>query len=159
MPTFWVGILLVTAFSVKLSLFPSEGPQGGTVASAFSQPGAMVLPVATLSIITIAQYSRFIRAAAIDNCAARRDKRGEPKRVRADVRADVEHVVPRSNGAGDEVPLVQLEPILDDRQGERIVGLTDRQQQAVGEAADGRRHQGLTGGCDALAWIDGASYH
>jgi peptide/nickel transport system permease protein len=67
MPTFWVGILLILAFSVKLQLFPSEGPQGATVASAFAQPRAMVLPVATLSIITIAQYSRFMRAAAIDN--------------------------------------------------------------------------------------------
>lgn len=67
MPTFWVGLLLILAFSVKLSLLPSEGPQGATVGSVLSQPRALVLPVATLSIITIAQYSRFMRAAAIDN--------------------------------------------------------------------------------------------
>jgi peptide/nickel transport system permease protein len=67
MPTFWVGLLLILAFSVKLPLFPSEGPQGPTIASALAQPRALVLPVATLSIITIAQYSRFMRAAAIDN--------------------------------------------------------------------------------------------
>jgi peptide/nickel transport system permease protein len=67
MPTFWVGLLLILAFSVKVPLFPSEGPQGPTVGSAFADPRAMVLPVATLSIITIAQYSRFMRAAAIDN--------------------------------------------------------------------------------------------
>jgi peptide/nickel transport system permease protein len=67
MPTFWVGILLILGFSVKLPIFPSEGPQGATVVSALADPRALVLPVATLSIITVAQYSRFMRAAAIDN--------------------------------------------------------------------------------------------
>ncbi|HTW98008.1 MAG TPA: ABC transporter permease [Acidimicrobiales bacterium] len=67
MPTFWLGLLLVIAFSIKLHLFPSQGPQGATVGAVASDPRALVLPVATLTIVTVAQFSRFMRSAAIDN--------------------------------------------------------------------------------------------
>jgi peptide/nickel transport system permease protein len=67
MPTFWLGILLVVLFSATLHMFPSEGPQGATVAAAFANPGALVLPVATLTIVTVAQFSRFMRASAVEN--------------------------------------------------------------------------------------------
>lgn len=68
MPTFWLGLLLITVFAVRLHLFPAEGPQGG-LASVFAQPAAMVLPVATLALVTIAQFSRYMRSAALDNLA------------------------------------------------------------------------------------------
>ncbi|HUA27966.1 MAG TPA: ABC transporter permease [Streptosporangiaceae bacterium] len=67
MPTFWLGILLVVWFSADLHLFPSEGPQGATVGAALSNPSALVLPVATLTIVTVAQFSRFMRASAVEN--------------------------------------------------------------------------------------------
>lgn len=67
MPAFWLAILLILAFSIKLHIFPTEAPQGSSIGSALSDPRAMVLPVATLAIVTIAQFSRFMRAAVIDN--------------------------------------------------------------------------------------------
>jgi peptide/nickel transport system permease protein len=67
MPVFWLGTLLILAFSVELHLLPSEGPQGQTVAAVLSQPTAMILPVATLAIVTVALYSRFMRASAIES--------------------------------------------------------------------------------------------
>jgi peptide/nickel transport system permease protein len=67
MPTFWLGILLIVGFSSTLHLFPPEGPQGATVGAALSDPGAMVLPVVTLTIVTVAQFSRFMRASAVEN--------------------------------------------------------------------------------------------
>ena len=67
MPTFWLGILLVVWFSADLHLFPSEGPQGATVGAALTNPSALVLPVATLTIVTVAQFSRFMRASAVEN--------------------------------------------------------------------------------------------
>ncbi len=67
MPTFWLGILLVVWFSADLHLFPSEGPQGATVTAALADPSALVLPVATLTIVTVAQFSRFMRASAVEN--------------------------------------------------------------------------------------------
>lgn len=66
MPTFWLGILLVVGFSATLHLFPPEGPQGPTVAAALGDPAGLVLPVATLTIVTVAQFSRFVRSAATD---------------------------------------------------------------------------------------------
>jgi peptide/nickel transport system permease protein len=67
MPTFWLGILLIVGFSSTLHIFPPEGPQGATVTAALSDPGAMVLPVVTLTIVTVAQFSRFMRASAVEN--------------------------------------------------------------------------------------------
>jgi peptide/nickel transport system permease protein len=67
MPVFWLGILLVLGFSSAIHLFPPEGPQGGTIAAALADPLALVLPVATLSIVTIALFSRYIRSSAIDS--------------------------------------------------------------------------------------------
>ncbi len=67
MPMFWLGMLLIVVFSVQFHLFPAEAPQGASVSNAFSDPQAMVLPVATLTIVTVAQFSRFMRTSAIDN--------------------------------------------------------------------------------------------
>ena len=67
MPTFWLSMLLIIAFSVHFHLFPSEGPQGAGVGAAFGDPKGLVLPVATLTIVTVAQFSRFMRSSAIDN--------------------------------------------------------------------------------------------
>lgn len=67
MPTFWLGMLLVIAFSIKLRWLPSEGPQGANVTAVLHEPRALVLPVLTLTIVTVAQFSRFVRSAAIDN--------------------------------------------------------------------------------------------
>ena len=37
------------------------------MAAALANPGALVLPVATLTIVTVAQFSRFMRASAVEN--------------------------------------------------------------------------------------------
>lgn len=61
MPQFWLGTLLILWFSVSLHVFPSQGPQGG----AFSDPVALVLPVATLTLASVAMFSRFVRSSAM----------------------------------------------------------------------------------------------
>lgn len=67
MPVFWLGFLLILIFAVRLHALPPEGPQGTTIGAVLSQPAGLVLPVATLSIVTIAQFSRFMRSSAIEN--------------------------------------------------------------------------------------------
>jgi peptide/nickel transport system permease protein len=67
MPVFWLGILLILVFAVDLHWLPPEGPQGTTIGAILAQPVGLVLPVATLSIVTVAQFSRFMRSSAIEN--------------------------------------------------------------------------------------------
>lgn len=63
LPTFWLGIVLIVIFAINLGWLPAEGPQAG----ALQNPLALVLPVATLTIVTVAQFSRYVRSAAIEN--------------------------------------------------------------------------------------------
>jgi peptide/nickel transport system permease protein len=66
MPVFWLGILLILGFAVTWHVLPPEGPQGATVSAVLSDPSAMVLPVITLALVTIALFSRFMRSSAIE---------------------------------------------------------------------------------------------
>jgi peptide/nickel transport system permease protein len=67
MPLFWLGTLLILVFAVNSHLLPPEGPQGTTVGTLITQPRALILPVATLAIVTIALWSRYMRSSAVDN--------------------------------------------------------------------------------------------
>ncbi|PWU71366.1 ABC transporter permease [Ochrobactrum sp. POC9] len=65
-PVFWIGILLVWFFAVKLRLFPSGGfPSRGwqSVPAAFQ---SLVLPVATIAIVMSASLIRYVRSATQD---------------------------------------------------------------------------------------------
>ena len=66
MPTFWLGLLLILGFAVSWRLLPAEGPQGATVSAVLHDPKAMILPVLTLALVTIASFSRFMRSSAIE---------------------------------------------------------------------------------------------
>jgi peptide/nickel transport system permease protein len=66
MPVFWLGILLILGFAVGLHVLPAEGPQGATVGAVLSQPSALVLPVVTLAIVSIALFSRYMRSSAVE---------------------------------------------------------------------------------------------
>lgn len=69
MPTFWAGQLLILLLAEKVQLFPAEAPQGSTITSILSQPRALVLPILTLTLITYAAYSRYMRSSAIEALA------------------------------------------------------------------------------------------
>jgi peptide/nickel transport system permease protein len=67
LPPFWLGLLLIWRLSVALDVLPPEAPQGATVGLVLSQPLGLILPVVTLSVVSVATFSRFIRSSAIDN--------------------------------------------------------------------------------------------
>jgi peptide/nickel transport system permease protein len=67
-PAFWVGLLLIDVLAVRLHVFPAEAPQG-SFSAIFSDPGALVLPVATITLVSIAAFSRYIRSSVLDELA------------------------------------------------------------------------------------------
>jgi peptide/nickel transport system permease protein len=67
MPAFLLGLLLILVFAIKIPIFPPEGPQGETVGVIFSQFNAMILPIITLTLITIALFSRYMRSSVLDS--------------------------------------------------------------------------------------------
>jgi peptide/nickel transport system permease protein len=67
MPSFLLGLLLILVFAIKFPIFPAEAPQGETVGVIFGNFNAMILPIATLTLITLALFSRYMRSAVIDN--------------------------------------------------------------------------------------------
>jgi peptide/nickel transport system permease protein len=69
MPDFFFAILLIAVFSVQLRLLPPEAPQATSVAGILADPRALVLPVLTLTLVSVAGYSRYMRSSAIDALA------------------------------------------------------------------------------------------
>lgn len=65
-PSFWLSLILVLFFSVKLGFLPAQAPQG-SIAAVLAQPSGLVLPVATIALISVALYSRYMRSSTIDN--------------------------------------------------------------------------------------------
>lgn len=66
-PIFFLGLLLIILFSQVWPILPPEAPQGFTVGEMFANPEALILPVVTLAIVTIASYSRYVRSSMVDN--------------------------------------------------------------------------------------------
>lgn len=69
MPSYWLGLLLIAALSVSLRVFPPEAPQGTTITQVISDPRALVLPILTLTLVSVALFSRYMRSSAIENLA------------------------------------------------------------------------------------------
>jgi peptide/nickel transport system permease protein len=66
-PTFFLGLVLVDIFSVKLHWFPPFAPQSSSVWSILADPHALVLPVFTYAFLLYALWSRYMRSSVLDN--------------------------------------------------------------------------------------------
>jgi peptide/nickel transport system permease protein len=66
MPAFLLGTLLILWFSIDLGWFEFEAPQADTVWGIVSDPRGWILPVITLSAITIAGFSRYMRSSLME---------------------------------------------------------------------------------------------
>jgi peptide/nickel transport system permease protein len=86
MPAFLLGTLLILWFAIYIPLFPTEAPQSQSVWGILSDPRALVLPVVTLSAITIASFSRYMRSSMMETMTedfirTARAKGAAPRRV------------------------------------------------------------------------------
>ncbi|GIF26569.1 peptide/nickel transport system permease protein [Actinoplanes tereljensis] len=65
-PAFWVGLLLITVFALRLQILPA----GGFPPDGWASPGlaieALVLPVITVALVMSASLIRYVRAATLD---------------------------------------------------------------------------------------------
>jgi len=66
-PTFFLGILLVSWFSVDIHLFPPFAPNSSSVLTILSQPRALVMPVVAYAFLLYALWSRYMRSSVMDN--------------------------------------------------------------------------------------------
>jgi peptide/nickel transport system permease protein len=73
LPTFWLAVILVWIFAIRLRIFPASGyvgvhlpPDAGFLATAGDIAWHLVLPVATLCIVSIAATMRYQRNAMIE---------------------------------------------------------------------------------------------
>jgi peptide/nickel transport system permease protein len=66
-PTFFLGLILIEIFSSTLGWLPPEAPQSNGVVPIFQQFPAMILPIVTLALLSIAGFSRYMRSSVLDN--------------------------------------------------------------------------------------------
>lgn len=64
-PVFWVGILLVGAFSIRLRIFPSGGFPQDDWANPAAALTSLALPVITIAIVMSASLARYVRSATL----------------------------------------------------------------------------------------------
>jgi peptide/nickel transport system permease protein len=67
MPDFWLAFILIDFFALRHFWLPPIAPSSPTWTAAFTDAKAMILPWATLTLVSIAVFSRYMRSAALDS--------------------------------------------------------------------------------------------
>jgi ABC-type dipeptide/oligopeptide/nickel transport system permease component len=68
-PSFWIGILLILLFSVKLHWLPPSG-LGGPRTTFVGSLEYLVMPVITIALSNLSVFSRFVRSSMVDVLSA-----------------------------------------------------------------------------------------
>jgi peptide/nickel transport system permease protein len=69
MPSFFFALILIQLFAFTFPIFGYEASQSLSVFKVMADLHDMTLPIAVLTLITVASYSRFMRSTAIDTLA------------------------------------------------------------------------------------------
>jgi peptide/nickel transport system permease protein len=65
-PAFWLALVLITLFAIHWQIFPPQAPQGN-FKDIVSHPEGLVLPVATIVLVSVAFFSRYVRSSTLEN--------------------------------------------------------------------------------------------
>jgi peptide/nickel transport system permease protein len=66
MPSFLLGLVLIQVFALWQPWLNFEGSQDGSIWGIMGDWHSMTLPIVTLTLVTLASYSRYMRSASID---------------------------------------------------------------------------------------------
>jgi peptide/nickel transport system permease protein len=66
MPTFLLGVILLQVFALWLHIFSFEASQSTSVLTVMVSWRAMTLPIATLTALSVAIFSRYMRSSSLD---------------------------------------------------------------------------------------------
>ena len=66
MPSFFLGIILIQIFAISFPIFNFEASQSTNVWVVIGDWPSMFLPILTLTLITVAAFSRYMRSSSID---------------------------------------------------------------------------------------------
>jgi peptide/nickel transport system permease protein len=66
MPDFWLAFILIDFFALRNFWLPPNAPESPSWTAAFTDARAMVLPWATLTLVSIAVFSRYMRSSTLD---------------------------------------------------------------------------------------------
>jgi len=66
MPVFLLGLILIQVFSLDLHWFGYEGSQSASVVTVMTDWHDMTLPIATLVLVSVALFSRYMRSQSMD---------------------------------------------------------------------------------------------
>jgi len=69
MPVFFLGLILIQVFALSLPIFGFEASQSTSLLTVVGDWHDMTLPIATLALITVASFSRYMRSTSIDTLA------------------------------------------------------------------------------------------
>ena len=66
MPVFALGLILIQVFAISFPLFNFEASQSTSIWTVIGDWHSMLLPILTLTLITVALYSRYMRSSSMD---------------------------------------------------------------------------------------------
>jgi peptide/nickel transport system permease protein len=66
MPSFALGLILIQVFAISFPVFSFEASQSTSVLTVIGDWRSMTLPIFTLALISVAQFSRYMRSSSID---------------------------------------------------------------------------------------------